>query len=392
MLRVGHCAWKCPEGDVESDTGRDCFGGATSHHHGQKESSVHGEARECYQVPLLEELNSSTPTKQAKGGDTDNIDPSSGEKKKTTRKTDDVRETKEQMDKNGELLPPNDLALLKNGNSLSLEGLSCRRFKSLVEDGWLTREDFDNMANVREVLIPNRGKVIQFLQYEKSRGPVNIKALDINDVRSIHDISMWRKSQMGRLSGLVKQNTSQRGTEYTCHQCEQKLSRTQLIRHLSVSHILWMEQAGYSGKELKLGNCKNRFLFAVMSLCDPELLIEQVILKNENFPAGRLAIPLRRKEAPTGSQKKNPLEKKCHQLKEEMARLDQHLEEQQLKLRMLEEREVELRSGLRSKGSGIRRDGPGYGLGQQNNSLTQEEHYQSQQWVESNLPGIARGR
>ena len=189
---------------------------------------------------------------------------------------------------------------------------------------------------------------------------------------------------MGRLSGLVKQNTSQRGTEYTCHQCEQKFSRTQLIRHLSVSHILWMEQAGYSGKELKLGNCKNRFLFAVMSLCDPELLIEQVILKNENFPAGRLAIPLRRKEAPTGSQKKNPLEKKCHQLKEEMARLDQHLEEQKLKLRMLEEREVELRSGIKSKGRG---DGPGYGFGQQNYSSSQEGQCQSKQWVESNLPG-----
>ena len=123
MLRVGHYARECPEGEGGSDVERGGFGGGTSHHQRQRESSVHGEARECYQVPLLEELNSSTPTKQAKGGDTDNIDPSSGEKKKTTRKTDDVRETKEQMDKNGELLPPNDLSLLKNGTSLSLANL-----------------------------------------------------------------------------------------------------------------------------------------------------------------------------------------------------------------------------------------------------------------------------
>ena len=304
------------------------------------------------------------------------------EKEKITQKTDDVRETKEQMDNNGELLPPNDLALLKSGASLSLEGLSYRRFKNLVESGWLTREDFDNMANVREVVIPNRGKVIQFLQYKKSRGHVNIKALDINDVRSSHAIM---EKRLGKLSLLVKQNTSQRRTEYTCHPCEQTFSSgSQLVCHLSVDHIPWMEQAGYSGKELKLGNCKNRFSAAVLALCDPELLIEKVILKNEDYSAEILAKPPRRREAHTGSQKKNPLEKKCHQLKEEMARLDQHLEEQKLKLRMLEEREVELRSGIKSKWRG---DGPGYRLGQQNNSLSQEGHYQSQQWVESNLPG-----
>ena len=148
-----------------------------------------------------------------------------------------------------------------------------------------------------------------------------------------------------------------------------------------------MEQAGYSGKELKLGNCKNRFSLAVLALCDPELLIEKVILKNEDHSAERLAKPPRRREAHTGSQKKNPLEKKCHQLKEEMARLDQHLEEQKLKLSMLEEREVELRCGIKSKGSGTSGDGPEYEFGQQNNSLSQEGQYQSKQWVESNLPG-----
>ena len=159
-------------------------------------------------------VNSFPPTEQAKGGDC-----STAEKEEVTQEMEGNNGAEERTNNDVGLQPPKDLALLKNG----AKSLKFGRFKNLVEDGWLTREDFEEMTNVREVVIPNRGKVIQFLQYEKERKPVNIKALGITDVKSIQDGRVWGHSKLGKLSSLVKQNTSQRATEYTCHKCKGSL-------------------------------------------------------------------------------------------------------------------------------------------------------------------------
>ena len=301
MLRVGHYARECPEGEGGSDVERGGFGGGTSHHQRQKESSVHREARGCHQAPLIDEVSMS-PTEQAKGGD--RFGPSFGEKEEMTQKTD--RRTKEQMNKNDKLLPSKNGALNKASKELSF-----KKFKNLVENGLLSKEDFDKMDNVREVVIPNRGKVIQFLQYEKSKGSVNIKALDINDLRNVQDCGFWGNTGLGRLSDLVKQNISQRGTEYFCHQCKVTYGGSSpLVDHLLAVHSLWMEQAGYS-ENLSKYKQKQNFFYALMALCDPKLQIEKVILKSEEFnltdshpfkSAGGDTTPLKRKEAQNESE------------------------------------------------------------------------------------------
>ena len=296
-------------------------------------------------------LNSVLPAEQAKGGDC-----STAEKEVMTQEMDGKNGTEERTNNDVGHQPPKDLELLKNG---SIKGLTYGRFKNLVENGWLTREDFDKMTNVREVVIPKRGKVIQFLQHEKERKPVNIKSLGIFDVRSVQEGKVWGHSKLGRLSSLVKQNVSQRGTEYTCNMCKETLGgRSLLVDHLYGAHSLWMEQTGYSGNQLSTGSCKKKISHAVMAICDPELQIERVILKGEwcyptDIQLFRVHInpaPLKRKEAQNQSKKEKPSKKKRQQMKEEMAELDRRLEQQKHKLRKLEEREVDLRSGGTSQG------------------------------------------
>ena len=143
---------------------------------------------------------------------------------------------------------------------------------------------------------------------------MNIKTLGTNDLRCIQDCKGWGNTKLGRFSDLVKQNISQRGTEYTCHQCKMTVGGSSLlVDHLFVAHGLWMEQAGYS----ELSKCKQKqnISYAMMALCDPKLQIEEVIFKSKEYnlkgshpfkSAEGVTTPLKRNEA------QNEIEPLCY--------------------------------------------------------------------------------
>ena len=285
-------------------------------------SSAHGEARKCPKPPLVNSDEPEEPTVDsflfAKGDD-------SCEEKMEDKVADDEN-TEKQLNNNLELRPPKDLENLKT------EAFSGRiafwKFKKLIEDGWLTREDLAKMVNVREVMITNRGNVVQFLGGYKVRGLVNIKGLDLGDVRSAEAFDTWAASKFGKLSFLVKQNVSQRGTEYTCHQCGVTFGgRSLILHHLCVAHALWLEQVGYEGNSLSPNRCKHKFSRAVEVLCDPKLQIERVFLKDDVFcptdsqpfkvslpKCEQVAKPLKRKKPQRASQEMIPFKKRCQQV------------------------------------------------------------------------------
>ena len=300
-------------------------------------SSAHGETGKCPKALLVNNDESEEPAiisflfgkgiQQEKVGDSFGILCA----KKLKNKVAEDESTEKQLDINLEPRPPKDLANLKT--EAFSGSIPLWKFKKLMEDGWLTREDLVKIPNVREVINPNRGNVIQFLATYKKRGLVNIKGLDLGDVRSIQDFETWAASKLGKLSLLVKENVSQRGTEYTCHKCGVTFGGRSLIKHhLCGAHALWMEQVGYEEDRLSPENCKRKFSCAVEGLCDPKLQIERAVLKDDVFcptdgspfkvkinssKSEKVATPMKRKKPQSKNQDKTLFKKKCQQMESE---------------------------------------------------------------------------
>ena len=89
------------------------------------------------------------------------------------------------------------------------------------------------------------------------------------------------------------------------------------------------------------------------------------------------------------------LEAKERAQQEEIAKLDQQLEQKRRKLRKMEELEVQLKSQLKSLtrresgsgGGGSRRDNHYFGQQSPNSSLLHQGQHQGQPWMGRNLPG-----
>ena len=293
-----------------------------------EKSTAHGDAEKYPNAPLVNNDNGTFQfakgVQQKKGGDSSSL--IFAKKELMVKELDDGECTEKQLSNTLEVRPPKDLADLKTE---AFSGcIAFWKFKKLIEDGWLTKEDLAKMVNVREVMITNRGNVVQFLGGYKVRGLVNIKGLDLGDVRSAEAFDTWAASKFGKLSFLVKQNVSQRGTEYTCHQCGVTFGgRSLILHHLCVAHALWLEQVGYEGNSLSPNRCKHKFSRAVEVLCDPKLQIERVFLKDDVFcptdsqpfkvslpKCEQVAKPLKRKKPQRASQEMIPFKKRCQQV------------------------------------------------------------------------------
>ena len=181
------------------------------------------------------------------------------------------------------------------------EDLSFNRFKMLMESGRLTLDDLGEMKNVRVVEVANKGQVVQFLATSaKDFNKLDLKELGLDDVQPVNSIlgkKALKKLKKGKdvakiaseVADLVTELLKKKSTVLTCQQCEQKFLNTiTAVTHIETSHVEVLNKATVLLNAL--GEDKNpkkkvrQMLKAgVSKICDPDLLIEQVVVKTRNM-------------------------------------------------------------------------------------------------------------
>lgn len=177
-----------------------------------------------------------------------------------------------------------------------IKKVSFNYFKILVEHGILKNGDFANMMSVREVNVPGRGEVIQFLESTmKDHNKINLKELGIDDVVSC-DAKKSKKSSknpFNSVHNVVYHLVSKQGLVFTCGHCgTEHLNSSCMLIHIREvhGHSYFLEQlklpgsfskAQFKGKEEKM--FWNAVKVAVGRVNDPCLRVEQVVIKNSTL-------------------------------------------------------------------------------------------------------------
>ena len=143
----------------------------------------------------------------------------------------------------------------------------------------------------------NKGKVVQFLATSaKDFNKLDLKKLGLDDVQPVNNIlgkKALKKLKKGKdgpkiaseVADLVTELLTKKSTVLTCHQCEHNFLNTiTAVTHIETSHVEVLNKVtvllNALGEDKNPNKRVRQMLKAgVSKICDPDLLIEQVVNK-----------------------------------------------------------------------------------------------------------------
>lgn len=165
------------------------------------------------------------------------------------------------------------------------ENVNFIQFKRLMEDGHLKKEDLNLMRSARVVQVPGKGEVVQFLASSKKEfNRINLKELGLDDVGpSAFSKKMRRIIAKTQLPRFILDLISKKGSKFRCNTCQTVHANVASAKsHINIKHGDMLVKSG-AYANVGAYAIPNVIVMVLNKICDPSLLIEQVVITNNGW-------------------------------------------------------------------------------------------------------------